>query len=166
LSAGYLPLAATLTKTAIHDAFLGAYSEGRAFFHGHTFAGNPLACAVALASLRKLRPLVVVGVLARRAAFFGRAFTTAFEGHAHVAAVRQRGFAAAIDLRRADGRPYEPDTRAGLQVCLRAREHGLILRPLGDSLLLVPPLCLEKHELDLLVERTWRAIDETLPDLS
>lgn len=165
LSAGYLPLAATLTRTSIHDAFLGAYSEGRAFFHGHTFTGNPLACAVALASLRKLRPLIAEGVLARRAAFFGRAVDAAFAGHPHVAGLRQRGFAAAIDLRRGDGTPYAPDTRAGLRVCLRARELGLILRPLGDSLPLVPPLCLDKRELDLLVGRTLRAMDETLPYL-
>ncbi len=164
LGAGYLPLAATLTHARIHDAFLGKFSEGRAFFHGHTFAGNPLACAVALASLRKLRPLVADGTLARRAAVFGREIAS-LHGHAHVAAIRQRGFAAAVDLRRADGAAFDPDTRAGLQACLRAREHGLILRPLGDSLLLVPPLCLDEAELGQLVARTRRAIDDVLPAL-
>ena len=163
LSAGYLPLAATLTHTRIHDAFLGKYSEGRAFFHGHTFTGNPLACAVALASLRKLRVLVNDGTLARRAACFSRGIGT-LAGHPHVAEIRQRGFAAALDLRRADGTAYEPDARAALQVCLRARAHGLILRPLGDTLVLVPPLCLDEEELGQLVERTRRAIDDTLPD--
>lgn len=166
LSAGYLPLAATLSRASIHDAFLGAYSSGRAFFHGHTFTGNPLACAVALASLKKLRPLVAEGVLARRAAWFGRVCAAAFSRHRHVGALRQRGFAAAVELRRADGSAYDPDARAGLQVCLRARELGLILRPLGDSLLLVPPLCLARDELLTLVGRALRAIDDTLPDLS
>ena len=162
LSAGYLPLAATLTHARIHDAFLGKYSEGRAFFHGHTFTGNPLACAVALASLRKLRVLADEGVLARRAAHFSRAIA-GFEGHPHVAEIRQRGFAAALDLRRADGSAYDPDARAALQVCLRARAHGLILRPLGDTLFLVPPLCLDEEELDQLAVRARRAIDDTLP---
>jgi adenosylmethionine-8-amino-7-oxononanoate aminotransferase len=165
LSAGYLPLAATLTSARIHDAFLGAYSSGRAFFHGHTFTGNPLACAVALASLRKLRGLVSDGTLARRAAWFGREVAT-LEGHAHVAEIRQRGFAAAVELRRADGATFDPERRAGLQVCLRARAHGLILRPLGDALLLVPPLCLDERELSELVARTRRAIDDTLPEFS
>lgn len=164
LSAGYLPLAATLTTTRIHDAFLGSYASGRAFFHGHTFTGNPLACAVALASLRKLRPLISNGTLAGRAACFGREIAS-LEGHLHVADLRQRGFTAAIDLRRADGRPFHPEWRAGLRVCLRARDHGLILRPLGDSLLLVPPLCLDESELVELVARTRRAIDDTLTGL-
>ncbi len=164
LSAGYLPLAATLTRTSIHDAFLGDHVSGRAFFHGHTFTGNPLACAVALASLRKLRALIADGVLARRAAAFARAVSS-LAGHPHVGELRQRGFTAAVDLRRADGGAYEPARRVGLQVCLRAREHGLILRPLGDSLLLVPPLCLDEGELAELVARTRRAIDDTLPFL-
>ncbi len=162
LSAGYLPLAATLTRTSIHDAFLGKFSEGRAFFHGHTFAGNPLGCAVALASLRKLRALIADGVLARRAAHFSREIA-GLAGHPYVAEIRQRGFAAAVDLRRAGGGEYDTDARAGLQVCLRARAHGLILRPLGDSLLLVPPLCLDEKELTQLVERTRRAINDVLP---
>lgn len=162
LSAGYLPLAATLTHTRIHDAFLGSYASGRAFFHGHTFAGNPLACAAALASLRKLRALIADGTLARRAAWFAREIA-GLAGHPHVAEIRQRGFTAALDLRRPDGTGYAAEKRAGLAVCLRAREHGLILRPLGDSLLLVPPLCLEEDELSELVVRTRRAIDEVLP---
>jgi adenosylmethionine-8-amino-7-oxononanoate aminotransferase len=160
LGGGYLPLAATLTRASIHDAFLGRFSEGRAFFHGHTFTGNPLACAVALASLRKLRALVADGTLARRAEWFGREMAS-FANHPHVAELRQRGFAAAIDLRRADGAPFPPDARVGLQVCLRAREHGLILRPLGDSLLLVPPLCLDEEELSALALRTRRALDDS-----
>lgn len=166
LGAGYLPIAATLTRAEIHDVFLGRFSEGRAFFHGHTFTGNPLACAVGLASLRKLRALVADGTLARRAEFFGHALEGVFAGHPHVAALRQRGFAAALDLRRADGTAYAPDVRAGLQVCLRAREHGLILRPLGDTLPIVPPLCLDEVDLARLAARTLRAIDETLPSLS
>jgi adenosylmethionine-8-amino-7-oxononanoate transaminase len=164
LTGGYLPLAATLAKDTIYEAFLGTYQNRRAFFHGHTFTGNPLAAAVALANIRKLVPLISSGVLARRSREFGRLLTEAFAGHPHVRALRHRGFTAALDLAPAGGvGEYPAALRAGLQVCLRARDHGLLLRPLGDSLLLVPPLGLDEAELGQLVARTRRAIDEVLP---
>lgn len=166
LTGGYLPLAATLVRAEIYNAFLGTYESRRAFFHGHTFTGNPLASAVALANVRKLRPLIESGVLARRSAAFGRLLEAAFVAHPHVRALRYRGFAAALDLAPAGGGAYPVALRAGLKVCLRAREHGLLLRPLGDSLLLVPPLCLDEAELNQLVTRTLRAIDDVLPTLA
>lgn len=155
LTAGYLPLAATLAREEIFAAFLGSYESGRAFFHGHTFTGNPLAAAVALENIRKLRPLVAGGELAARIACFGRLLDETFSGHAAIREIRQRGLAAALDLAVADG-----GRRTGLRVCLRAREHGLLLRPLGDALLLVPPLCLTEGELGELVGRTARALDD------
>jgi len=154
LTGGYLPLAATLARGEIFEAFLGSYASRRAFFHGHTFNGNPLAAAVALENIRKLRPLIAAGVLGRRIECFGRLLDEAFSGHPGVGEIRQRGMAAAIDLK--------PDAassrRVGVEACLRAREHGLILRPLGDSLLLVPPLCLDEGELGLLVQRTLASL--------
>jgi adenosylmethionine-8-amino-7-oxononanoate aminotransferase len=156
LTGGYLPLAATLAREEIHEAFLGTHESGRAFFHGHTFTGNPLAAAVALENIRKLRARIGDGTLARRMARFGRLVEEAFDGHPGVAAIRQRGFAAAIDLRPAGaGR-----RRIGLEVSLRARERGLLIRPLGDSLLLVPPLCLDEAELAELVSRTKASLDQ------
>lgn len=166
LTGGYLPLAATLVRDEIYDAFLGTYESRRAFFHGHTFTGNPLAAAVALANIRKLRPLIESGVLAQRIHEFERLLDAAFAGHPHVRALRRRGLTAALDLAPAGGGEYPVALRAGLQVCLRAREHGLLLRPLGDSLLLVPPLCLDEAELGQLVARTRRAIDDVLPTLT
>jgi adenosylmethionine---8-amino-7-oxononanoate aminotransferase len=167
LTGGYLPLAATLVRGEIYEAFLGSYESGRAFFHGHTFTGNPLAAAVALANIRKLRPLIDSGVLARSAAEFARLLDAEFAAHPHVRAMRRRGFAAALDLAPEGGRTaYPAALRAGLQVCLRARQHGLLLRPLGDSLLLVPPLCLDETELAQLVSRTRRAMDDVLPTLN
>jgi adenosylmethionine-8-amino-7-oxononanoate aminotransferase len=157
LTAGYLPLAATLAREEIFAAFLGSYESGRAFFHGHTFTGNPLAAAVALENIRKLRPLIAGGVLQGRIHAFGRLLDEAFSGHPAVREIRQRGLAAALDLATDD-----PPRRTGLQVCLRAREHGLLLRPLGDTLLLVPPLCLDENELGELVRRTARAIADIL----
>lgn len=166
LAAGYLPLAATLARDEIYQAFLGRYESYRAFFHGHTFTGHPLACAVALESLRKLEVLIMSGVLRQRAAHFSRVIDEAFAAHPRIGEVRQRGFAAALDLVPHRGAParFPVAARTALQVCLRARERGLLLRPLGDSLLLVPPLCLDAAELDALVERTARAIDDTLPN--
>jgi adenosylmethionine-8-amino-7-oxononanoate aminotransferase len=166
LTAGYLPLAATLAREEIFAAFLGDYASRRAFFHGHTFTGNPLAAAVALENIRKLRPLVAEGVLRDRIAVFGRLLDETFSDHPHVREIRQRGLTAALDLapaREAAGE-FPPSDRVGLQVCLRARDHGLLLRPLADSLLLVPPLCLSGAELGELVHRTARALDDVLPD--
>ena len=162
LTAGYLPLAATLVREEIYEAFLGTYESRRAFFHGHTFNGNPLASAVALENIRKLRPLIETGALGRRIACFGRRLDEALAEHPGVAELRQRGLAAAIDLAgHKRGNPGDRP-RLGVEVCLRARERGLILRPLGDSLLLVPPLCLDEGEIGQLVSRTLEAINDTL----
>ncbi|HZP59209.1 MAG TPA: adenosylmethionine--8-amino-7-oxononanoate transaminase [Opitutaceae bacterium] len=165
LTAGYLPLAATLAREEIFAAFLGTYESRRAFFHGHTFTGNPLAAAVALENIRKLRALIADGVLRRRSAHFGRRLDEAFSAHPHVREIRQRGFAAALDLAPDRDSPadFPAAQRIGLKICLCAREHGLLLRPLGDSLLLVPPLCLDENELDELVRRTAAAISGVLP---
>jgi len=163
LTGGYLPLAATLAREEIFEAFLGTYESRRAFFHGHTFTGNPLAAAVALENIRKLRLLIADGTLAARATCFGRLLAAAFADHPHVGELRQRGLTAAIDLVPADGGIYPVAARAGWQVCMKAREHGLLLRPLGDSLLIVPPLCLSETELGELVSRTLRAINDILP---
>lgn len=164
LTGGYLPLAATLARESIFAAFLGSYASRRAFFHGHTFTGNPLGTAVALASLRKLRPLIESGALRRRIACFGALLDDAFSGHPHVRELRHRGMTAALDLApsRAVADDFPIGERVGLRVCLRAREHGLLLRPLGDSLLLVPPLCLSEQELGELVRRTTAAINDVL----
>ena len=155
LTGGYLPLAATLASEEIFSAFLGASGSGSAFFHGHTFTGNPLAAAVAVENIRKLRPLIEGGEIRLRTACFGRLIEDSFSGHRAVRDIRQRGLAAALDLEAGD-----PGRGSGLKVCLRAREHGLILRPLGDSLLLVPPLCLCEDELGELVRRTARSIND------
>jgi adenosylmethionine-8-amino-7-oxononanoate aminotransferase len=164
LTGGYLPLAATLVREEIYEAFLGTYESRRAFFHGHTFTGNPLGAAVALANLRKLQPLIESGTLDERIARFGRQLDKTLAGHPCVGEIRQRGFAAAIDLVPRDGSAerFPVAQRGGLQVCLRARDHGLLIRPLGDSLLLVPAPGQTEDELDELVRRTARAIDDVL----
>jgi adenosylmethionine-8-amino-7-oxononanoate aminotransferase len=165
LTGGYLPLAATLAREEVFSAFLGPYESGRAFFHGHTFTGNPLAAAVALENIRKLRPLIADGTLRARIACFGRLLDASFASHRRIREIRQRGLASALDLvpARDSAENFPAAARTALQVCLRARVHGLLLRPLGDSLLLVPPLCLNETELGELVRRTARAIEDVWP---
>lgn len=165
LAAGYLPLAATLTSEKIYEAFVGPFSEGKTFFHGHTFSGNPLGCAVARASLRKLKPMLASGQVAERAALLGSELSAAFAGHPHVAAVRQLGLTGAVDFAPAPGGHWDADTRAGYRIALAARKHGLIIRPLGASILFVPPIAIQADEVKHLVRAVRLAADEVLPTL-
>ena len=147
LTGGYLPLAATLATERVYEGFLGAAEEQRTFFHGHTFTGNPLACAAALASLEVVR--------AR-----GHAAAPAAEDPAARRAARARsrrcprsprsaaaGFMVGIDLGE-----HDPALRLGHRVTLEARERGAIVRPLGDTVVLMPPLAISKADLRRLVE--------------
>lgn len=168
LTAGYLPLAATMVREEIYEAFLGPYESYRAFFHGHTFTGNPLAAAVSLANIEKLEPLIHSRTLAKTIACFGNAVARAFSRHPNVREVRQRGMTAAVELvpdARSDEK-FPVPLRAGMRVTLNAREHGLLLRPLGDTLLLVPPLSISHDEIQLLVDRTLASINQVLPTLT
>ncbi|MGA1338424.1 MAG: adenosylmethionine--8-amino-7-oxononanoate transaminase [Opitutales bacterium] len=165
LAAGYLPLAATLTSEQIYASFLGKFSEGKTFFHGHTFSGNPLACAVARASLRKLKPMLASGQVAERATLLGREMQAAFEGHAHVRTFRQLGLTGSVEFKPASADRWPTDTRAGFQVALAARRHGLVIRPLGDSILFVPPISIQADEVKHLVRAVRLAMDEVLPNL-
>jgi len=150
LTAGYLPLAATLIDGSIYAAFLGPFEANKAFFHGHTFTGNPLAAAVALKSIEKLVQYIDSGQLAHTIDIFGQGIR-ALASHRHVASVRQRGLAAAIDLYPGDGRPPWPvSRRAGWHISLEARAYGLLVRPIGNTLMLVPPIVIQPAELDFL----------------
>lgn len=159
LSAGYLPIAATLTSESIYDAFLGDFESGNGFYHGHTFTGNPLAARVALESLKKIRRLIESGQLSQTIDYFGKAFEQMVAGLENVSGARQRGMAAAIDLVPSDRvEPWRPNDRVGLEVCLAARKRGLLLRPLLDSILVVPPLVIENEEIDFLFANLEEAI--------
>lgn len=164
LSGGYLPLAATLIQRDIYDACLGRWSDDRTFFHGHTFSANPLAAAVALKNLEKLNALIASGALARTIDYFGQRLSECFEGHPNVKTLRQHGLTACAELQPSPGQPaWQPDDRIGWQTSLAARQHGLILRPLGDSLLIVPPLIISCDEIDFLCQRMQRAIETACP---
>lgn len=151
LTAGYLPMAATLTHGCIWDAFLGSHSAGRAFYHGHTYGGNPLAAAVGLASLEIFE---AEKVLDRLPAKIERLATHAarLAMLPGVGAVRQCGLVAGIELvaDKATGRHHPAHEQRGRQACEAARKHGALLRQLGDVVVLMPPLCVSEAELDCL----------------
>jgi adenosylmethionine---8-amino-7-oxononanoate aminotransferase len=152
LTGGYMPLAATLATERIYEGFLGEFEEFRTFFHGHTYTGNPLACAAALASLRLFEQERTLETLAPKIDLLGRLLepVAALPG---VAEVRRRGFMVGIEL---EGFPLE--SRMGHQVTLEARRRGAIVRPLGDVVILMPPLSIRPAELRELVSITHDAI--------
>lgn len=140
LSGGYLPVAATLATEAIHDSFLGRQEDLRTFFHGHTYTGNPLACAVAAANLDLMAERGTVAEAARRGALLGEGLAPLLR-HPRVAEVRRLGLMAGVQLALdpANRTPFPPEARAGTRVCLEARRRGAILRPLGDVVVAMPP---------------------------
>jgi adenosylmethionine-8-amino-7-oxononanoate aminotransferase len=154
ISGGYLPLAATLTTEEVYSAFLGSRQELKQFFHGHTYTANPLACAVGLESLALLRE----GALARaQAQVPSIAAALRRIGQLRgVREVRQCGLMAGIELEPRSGRYL------GVEVCERARAHGVMLRPLGDVVVWMPPLSLAPRDLELLESATAAAIREVV----
>ena len=160
LSGGYLPLAATLTTEEIFSAFLGEHHEFKTFFHGHTYTGNPLACAAALASLEIFEKDNVLEHLAPKIAFLTERLHTDFSPLAHVADIRQWGFMVGIELMRdkAQRIPYSPVEGIGMRVIQEARARGVILRPLGNVIVLMPPLSISQEELGFLLEVTRESI--------
>jgi adenosylmethionine-8-amino-7-oxononanoate aminotransferase len=153
LTGGYLPLAATLTTERLYEGFLGDFEEFKTFFHGHTYTGNPLACAAAIATLDVFERERTLDHLKPKMELLGRWLRELVEPQASVAEVRQRGFMCGIELK---GFPLE--ARMGHQVTLAARQRGAIVRPLGDVVVLMPPLAIEPCELRRLVEITAAAI--------
>jgi adenosylmethionine-8-amino-7-oxononanoate aminotransferase len=159
LSGGYLPVAATLTTEEVFDAFKARPEEGRQFFHGHTFTGNALGCAVARASLRLLRERVMPGLPERVALL--QSLLEPLKAHPHVAEVRQRGLMVGIELvqDRAKRTAYPRAARTGHQVCMAARDHGVVIRPLLDVVVLMPAPAMPAELLTELVAVTRACID-------
>jgi adenosylmethionine-8-amino-7-oxononanoate aminotransferase len=160
LTGGYLPLAATLTTDAIFESFLGPFESRRTFFHGHTYAGNALACAAATASMRLLRERRVIEGLPAKVEALRRALEPAARME-HVGEIRQRGLMVGIELvrDRATRAEYDYGARAGHQVILEARKLGAILRPLGNVVVLMPPLAMTEGELEQLAAITLASIE-------
>jgi adenosylmethionine-8-amino-7-oxononanoate aminotransferase len=151
LTAGYLPMAATLTTERVFEAFLG---EGNTFFYGHSYTANPLGCAAALASLQIFEEERVLEQLTGRISQM-ESLLAEMAGHPRVMDVRQCGLIAGIEVG-----PFDPSERTGAKICLAAREHGLLTRPVLDTLVLMPPLCVSDSELAQMVDALRLAIDD------
>jgi adenosylmethionine-8-amino-7-oxononanoate aminotransferase len=152
LTGGYLPLAATLTTERVYRGFLGAHEDFRTFFHGHTYTGNPLACAAALASLEAFREEDTLLRLQPKIRLLGELLGP-IARMPEVAEVRGRGFMVGIDLGE-----HDPARRLGHRVVVEARARGVIVRPLGDVIVLMPPLAISKADLRRLVETVGESI--------
>jgi len=157
ISGGYLPLAATLSTEEIYSAFLGDRAEMKHFFHGHTYTANPLACAVGLESLRLLREETLANAVAREPEF--RAALERVAHHPAVVGIRSRGLMAGIEVRTTAGKFN------GVAVCVEARKDGVILRPLGDVVVWMPPLSIGSEEVGLLERSTFAGVDRVFPGL-
>lgn len=161
LTAGYLPLAATLASHEIYEAFLGDYSELKTFYHGHTYTGNPLGCAVALANIRLYRERRLLDKVARDAEWL-LARLRRLEALPHVGEVRGRGLMFGIELvqDQATKEPFPPAARAGARICERTRELGMILRPLGNVVVFMPPLAAPAADLCAMADILETALRE------
>jgi len=159
ITGGYLPLGATLATEEIFRAFVGG--PEKTLYHGHTYTGNPLACAAALASLDLFEKERTLEKLGPKIGLLSRLLAPLKE-HPHVGEVRQKGFMVGIELvaDKSRCRPYPPQARTGHRVCMQCRPKGIIIRPLGDVVVLMPPLVIEEPELRRLVAAVAEAIDE------
>ncbi len=160
LTGGYMPLAATLTTEKIYKAFLGRYDDFKTFFHGHSYTGNPLGCAVALANLQVFRNEKTLSRLQPKIKLLSRLLGTLRE-LTHVGDVRQQGFMAGIELvqDRLTKSAYPIETRIGHLVAQAARERGLLIRPLGNVLVILPPLSISPQELTKMVAILRQSIE-------
>lgn len=159
IAAGYLPLAATVATEKVYAAFLGAYAELKTFFHGHTFTGNPLACAVALKSLDLFESDHLLESLQAKIARLG-ARLSALGRLSHVGDIRHCGLAAGVELvlDRETRQPYPWEQKVGVRVCLEARKYGIFLRPLGNTVVIFPPLAIMPDELEQLMDGVENSI--------
>jgi adenosylmethionine-8-amino-7-oxononanoate aminotransferase len=161
LTGGYLPLAATLTTEEVFSAFLGRPEAGRTFYHGHTYTGNQLGCAAALANLDLLTNGGVLAGVRERSARLGQHLVQ-MAALACVGDVRQQGLMAGIELvqDRATKTPFPSALRTAERVCRMARAQGVLLRPLGDVIVVMPPLAIEVSLLDRLCQVLYNCLHQ------
>ena len=161
ITGGVLPLAATMATQRVYEAFLGGVEECKTFFHGHTYTGNPLACAASLANLELMRSDRLVENMGPSIALMTEALER-MKRLDHVVEVRQQGMMAGIELAldKENDVPYPAKARMGHQAIMAARKRGLIIRPLGDTVILMPPLASSLEELKHLMDGTEAAIRE------
>ena len=152
LTGGYLPMAATVARPHIFDAFLAPATDSRQFFHGHTFGGNPLAAAVALASLEMLTQPTFLDSVIRKGEYLRNRISNLLSDHPHVGDIRGRCMMVGIELvaDRDTRRSFSPELQLGRSVCRRTVRNGVWIRPLSDVIILMPPLVATEAELDML----------------
>lgn len=161
ITGGYLPLAATLATDEVYAAFLGEHRECKTFFHGHTYTGNPLACAAALANIRLFEEEKLIEGLAPKIAFLEQGLKR-FAALKQVGDIRQKGLMAGIELvkDKKTKEPYPWEDNIGHRVILQARKNGLVIRPLGNVIVLMPVLSMSLSELEMVLDITYKAIAE------
>ncbi len=153
ITGGYLPLAATFATQEIFDAFLGEPWEGKTFFHGHTYTGNPLACAAAIASLDLFEKRDLVSAVAKKSEKLA-GFLEELRDLPHVGDIRQKGFMVGIEIvaDKETRRPFDARRRIGAEICAKIRRRGIILRPLADVIVLMPPPAMGLDDLRTIVD--------------
>ncbi|OME87843.1 L-lysine--8-amino-7-oxononanoate transaminase [Paenibacillus sp. FSL A5-0031] len=159
LTGGYLPVAATLATDEVYEAFYADYEEQKTFFHGHSYTGNPLGCAVALASLKLFEERNMIEGVRAKASFVQQKLT-ALKDCQHVGEIRQKGLMIGIELVRdkVSREPYDWADRIGVRTTLRARELGMLTRPLGNVIVFIPPLSSNVAELDAMTNILMESI--------
>jgi len=164
ITGGYMPLAATLASDEIYSAFLGEYEEFKTFFHGHSYSGNQLGCAVAKASLGLLQTTHTETHRAQLASHLGTS-TQRFWHHSNVGDVRCDGTICAIELVKdfATRERFPVGEKIGFRVCEAARKHGLLTRNIGDVLVLMPPYCTTPTQIEEAAHALYTALNEILP---
>ena len=160
ITGGYLPLAATLVTEDIYNAFLGEYKEFKTFFHGHSYTGNPLGCAAAIANIDIFEKENVLHHVRVKSSLLEKLLRQ-LKDHPHVGDIRQKGLMAAIELveDKSSKAPYPLEDKTGYRVCLEARNMGLILRPIGNVIILIPPLSISSAILKKMVAIIAAAIE-------
>lgn len=164
ITGGYLPLAATLATDQIFEAFTGPPSAGRAFYHGHTYSGNPLGAAAALASLEILLEPGYLEAVDEKGRLLESALSPLL-GHPRVGEIRRKGLMLGVELvaDRANREPLDPGRRTGRAICDHARSLGVLLRPLGDVVVLMPPLAISPDEIHHLAHAVVASVHKVLP---
>lgn len=159
LTGGYLPVAATLATDEVYEAFYADYDEQKTFFHGHSYTGNPLGCAVALASLKLFEERNMIEGVRAKASFVQQKLA-ALKDFQHVGEIRQKGLMIGIELVRdkVSREPYDWADRIGVRTTLRARELGMLTRPLGNVIVFIPPLSSNEDELDAMTNILMESI--------
>lgn len=163
LTGGYLPLAATVATEEVYAAFLGDFKDLKTFFHGHSYTGNPLGCAASLACLDIFEKEKVIEGLAPKTGLLSERLQE-ISGMVHVGNVRHRGLMAGIELVRdkETKEPYAWEEKTGWQVALKMREKGVLIRPLGNVIVLMPPLSISLQDLGWMLDITRESIEEVL----